>query len=57
MVKNIAKVLFNLSPCSLHEHDPKWSRPWKITIKPQHAGIRILNLDGYVEVSQSLNIY
>ena len=35
-----------LESCPLHYDDP-FSERWKIPMKPDFAGVRILSLDGY----------
>lgn len=40
------KTIVQLSSCPLHTHETQWQPPWKISIKPQYAGVRVLSLDG-----------
>jgi len=37
-----------LTSCPLHENDKTWRRAYRIRLKPDFAGVRILSLDGYV---------
>jgi hypothetical protein len=37
-----------LKRCPFHPHDRTWPTPWRIRLKPEFAGVRILSLDGYV---------
>jgi len=37
-----------LASCPLHENDKTWRRAYRIRLKPDFAGVRILSLDGYV---------
>ena len=37
-----------LNYCPLHTYTT-FSPPWEITLKPDHAGVRVLCLDGYVQ--------
>ncbi|KAM3089514.1 hypothetical protein ACMFMG_001101 [Clarireedia jacksonii] len=39
------KTLLELHYCPLHNFE-KWDQPWQIKIKPVHAGVRVLSLDG-----------
>ena len=37
-----------MNSCPLHEDDKLWPSGWRIRMKPDFAGVRILSLDGYV---------
>ncbi|PQE03570.1 patatin-like serine protein [Rutstroemia sp. NJR-2017a BVV2] len=41
----VHKTLIELSYCPMHKSD-KWDEPWHIKMKPVHAGVRVLSLDG-----------
>ncbi len=38
----------SLAYCPFHPHDQTFVPPWKVHLKPELAGARILSLDGYV---------
>lgn len=44
------KTMIQLSSCPMHVRETSsiWPRPWTLNIKPDYAGVRTLNLDGYV---------
>jgi hypothetical protein len=44
----VEKATIEMQYCPLHPFDTKWERPWKIRMKPDFAGIRVLSLDGSV---------
>ncbi|KAI0124847.1 hypothetical protein BJ170DRAFT_478611 [Xylariales sp. AK1849] len=40
-----SRTLIELTHCPLHVRD-RWEQPWEIVLKPPHAGVRVLCLDG-----------
>lgn len=44
--KKIAPTTILLKRCPLHHRETNWEPPWQINVKPPHAGVRILCLDG-----------
>lgn len=44
--KKIAPTVIELERCPLHYAEHLWDPPWQIQVKPLHAGVRILCLDG-----------
>lgn len=44
--KKIAHTVIELERCPLHYAEYMWDPPWEIQVKPLHAGVRILCLDG-----------
>ncbi|KAI1736759.1 FabD/lysophospholipase-like protein [Xylaria scruposa] len=43
----VSKTTIELEWCPLHSTDTKvWDPPWAVTVKPAHAGVRVLCLDG-----------
>ncbi|KAF2792920.1 FabD/lysophospholipase-like protein [Melanomma pulvis-pyrius CBS 109.77] len=42
----VGKTTIDMRRCPLHPFETKWERPWKIRVKPDFAGIRVLSLDG-----------
>ncbi|KAI1362066.1 FabD/lysophospholipase-like protein [Xylaria arbuscula] len=42
----VSKTAIELKRCPLHSIDTNWDPPWVVTIKPAHAGVRVLCLDG-----------
>ena len=43
---DVKKTTIEMRYCPLHPFDTKWHRPWKIRMKPDFAGVRVLALDG-----------
>ncbi|KAI3316635.1 FabD/lysophospholipase-like protein [Xylariaceae sp. AK1471] len=41
-----SKTTIELKRCPLHLRDTFWDPPWVVTVKPAHAGVRMLCLDG-----------
>ncbi|EWY81854.1 hypothetical protein FOYG_16063 [Fusarium oxysporum NRRL 32931] len=44
--KKISLTAIVLEKCPLHYTETFWEPPWQINVKPPHAGVRILCLDG-----------
>ncbi|KAH7147389.1 hypothetical protein DER46DRAFT_670987 [Fusarium sp. MPI-SDFR-AT-0072] len=44
--KKISPTAIILEKCPLHYTETFWEPPWQINVKPPHAGVRILCLDG-----------
>jgi hypothetical protein len=44
--KRYDKTMIRIESCPLHVKETLWRDPWKIKIKPLHAGVRVLSLDG-----------
>ncbi|KAK2606241.1 hypothetical protein QQS21_003289 [Conoideocrella luteorostrata] len=44
--KKISPTTIFLEKCPLHYTETFWEPPWQIRVKPPHAGVRILCLDG-----------
>ncbi|KAI1161870.1 FabD/lysophospholipase-like protein [Nemania serpens] len=42
----VSKTTIQLKRCPLHSTDTYWDPPWAVTVKPAHAGVRVLSLDG-----------
>ncbi|KAI0555301.1 FabD/lysophospholipase-like protein [Xylaria curta] len=42
----VSKTTIELKRCPLHSMDTNWDPPWTVTVKPAHAGVRVLCLDG-----------
>ncbi|KAF2735206.1 hypothetical protein EJ04DRAFT_576300 [Polyplosphaeria fusca] len=42
----VKKTTIVMRQCPLHPEDTAWARPWRIRMKPDFAGVRILALDG-----------
>jgi hypothetical protein len=40
------KTVIQLESCPLHRYDTRMIPPWEIKVKPRHAGVRVLCLDG-----------
>lgn len=43
---SISKDTFQLTNCPLHPYTTTWPRPHVVRFKPDHAGVRLLCLDG-----------
>jgi hypothetical protein len=41
---------YEMSSCPLHERHTVFKAPWQVYFKPPLAGVRVLSLDGYVEM-------
>ncbi|KAI0517620.1 FabD/lysophospholipase-like protein [Xylaria bambusicola] len=42
----VSKTAIELKHCPLHSIDTNWDPPWVVAVKPAHAGVRVLSLDG-----------
>ncbi|KAF2475025.1 uncharacterized protein BDR25DRAFT_280671 [Lindgomyces ingoldianus] len=42
----VKKTTIEMPFCPLHPFETMWAQPWKIRMKPDFAGVRILSLDG-----------
>jgi hypothetical protein len=48
--KRGSRSLLEMTSCPLHDRETRWSTPWQLSFKPEFAGVRLLCLDGYVQI-------